>query len=265
MQNENLVYFYVFSTVFILLLVILLFVYIYLYQQKVNKFAIQLRDQELLKQKELFKALNEGEENERKRLAEELHDGIGAKISGLKMSLEYLIGLSNENSAAEAKEILDKINLGMNETIEELREISHNMKPALLTHKGLKIVLEDWMEHFNRNENCYYKLYFDIDENKHEAFLQLIYRIVSELMNNIRKHAMADTAFVQILEDENNIQLIVEDNGKGFDYKNKDGKGIGLQNLESRINYFNGKMHIDSSAGGTTIIIELPISNGKSN
>jgi len=252
-ETSGLVIFYVGGTLFVFLLITFLFIYIYLHQLKVNRFNIQLREQELKKQQELFIALNEGEEKERKRLAEELHDGIGAKLSGLKMSVEYL-----KSADAASDPLLEKIAEGMNETIEELRDISQNLKPAFLSSKGLELALRELVLHYNNKGTCTYQLFVEMNENGEKQYIQLIYRIVSELLHNIQKHSGASTASVQIVSGEKEIQVIMEDNGTGFDIDERR-QGIGLVNITNRVELHKGTMHIDSTAQGTVVIIELPI------
>jgi two-component system NarL family sensor kinase len=251
-HSNNLVIFYIGGTAFVFLLVVFLLMYVYLHQLKVTRFNIQLREQELKKQQELFVALNEGEEKERKRLAEELHDGIGAKLSGLKMSVEYLKSVSQDDL------LLDKIAEGMNETIEELREISQNLKPAFLSSKGLELALSDLVMHYNNKGNCTYKLFVEMNENGEKQHVQLVYRIVSELLHNIQKHSGATLASVQIVSGDDMVQIVAEDNGSGFDL-NERGQGIGLVNIANRVELYKGRVHIDSTEEGSVIIIELPV------
>jgi two-component system NarL family sensor kinase len=245
------------GTLFGTLLVGFLLLYVYLHQMKVNRFKVEIKEQELKKQRELFVALNEGEEKERKRLAEELHDGIGAKLSGLKMSLEYLNTVSGTSKSND--NLLQKIILGFNETIEELREISQNLQPPFMNLLELNAFLSDLVFHFNNKGTCKYLLSI---ETEHEnlnptVYNKTVFRIVSELLNNIQKHSNASLASVQIVSNNSMTQILVEDNGKGFDFK-ASAKGIGLLNIRNRIELYNGKFNIDSNNKGTIVIIELP-------
>jgi len=259
--SNELILVYFAGTLFVFLLVAFLLLYVYLHQQKVNRYTLRLREQEIKKQQELFIALHEGEEKERKRLAEELHDGIGAKLSGLKMSLEYLANQKQLDAAD--KELLHRISLGMNESIEELREISQNLKPSILSNKGLPLALNEYIFHLKNKSDCYFQLFVDDFEEEIPFEFQItIYRIGSELLNNIHKHAKATHATLQILVSENMLQIIAEDNGKGFDEHNIV-TGIGLANIKGRVAIYKGTINIDSSVSGTTIIIELPIQENK--
>ncbi|MDZ4756525.1 MAG: histidine kinase [Bacteroidota bacterium] len=251
-EENTLTIFFVVGTLFVFLLVTFLFIYVYLHQQKVNKFRLQLRDQEIKKQLELFTALNEGVEKERKRLSEEIHDGIGAKLSGLKMSLEYLKQNNDSN-------LLTKVANGMNEAIEELREISHNLSLSFLSSKGLENALAELIAHYNNKLSCQYQLYIELEEDN-ITHIQTIYRIVAELLHNIHKHARATLASAQILTNEDVIQIIVDDNGTGYDVSSVH-HGNGLLNIKNRVAHSDGKLNIDSSPKGTITIIEIPIKN----
>jgi len=252
---ENLVIFYYAGTLFSVLLVTFIIYYVILHQKKVNQHNMQLKQLELNKQQALLIAITDGEEKERKRLAEELHDGIGAKLSGLNMSLEYLY----EQTITD-QNLLKDISEGINETIDEIREISQNLKPSSLFSKGLNYTLLEYISHLNTKGKCLYNLYIeDIEKDISQELQLVLYRVISELLNNIKKHADATEASVQVLLTlEGTLQLIAEDNGKGFDVENKK-TGIGISNIESRIELYKGTLNIDTSNRGTTIIIEIPL------
>jgi signal transduction histidine kinase len=255
---EKLTLIYLAGTLFSFLLVGFIIYYVILHQKKVSEYNLQLKQQELNKQQALLIALTEGEEKERQRLAEELHDGIGAKLSGLNMSLEYLY-----NQNITDVNLLKQVSQGISETIDEIREISQNLKPSSLFSKGLNKSMEEYVQHLNNKGLCKYSLYIEnFDETINQELQFALYRIISELLNNIKKHAFATEASVQVLlNDESKLLLIAEDNGKGFENvtENNAKTGIGLNNVKSRLAAFNGTINIDSSTNGTTIIIEIPL------
>ncbi|MBC7381673.1 MAG: hypothetical protein H7296_01615 [Bacteroidia bacterium] len=255
-NNENILIIYVAGSVFTFVLVAFIIIYVYLHQAKVNRFNIHIREQELKKQQELFIALQNGEEKERKRLAEELHDGIGARLSGLNMSIEYLKMNPDQHQA-----LLEKISTGMNETINELREISQNLQPSFLLSKGLETALAELISHLNNKECCYYQLFVETNWEVFNTHIQInIYRIISELLHNVKKHAAASQASAQVIGGDGMVQIIVEDNGTGFANK-ETGMGIGLLNIKNRVDLCKGKLLIDTSVKGTVIIVELPVNN----
>lgn len=255
---ESLTIFYFIGTFLTFLFVCFIIYFVILHKKKVGEYHLQLKEQEIKKQQALLIALTVGEEKERKRLAEELHDGIGAKLSGLNMSLEYLF-----NQQTTDINLLKQVSQGINETIDEIREISQNLKPSSLFSKGLNKTLEEYIQHLNNKGDCKYGLYIENFEIPIPQELQFVlYRIISELLKNIQKHAFATEASVQVLlNDTNKLLLIAEDNGKGFDIKleSNDKHGIGLSNIKSRLEAINGILNIDSTTNGTTVIIEIPI------
>lgn len=258
-QQNSLIYIFVVGTGFIVLMLSFIFIYIILYQKKMARHAAQLQEKELEKQYQVYDALLKGEEKERKRLAEELHDGVGAKLSGVKMSIEFLQQELGNELYEHTAQILDILNEGIN----ELREISHNLQPSALGVKGLKQSLQDFITNLNKKKQTQISLYWhaeDIDPAGNLSELN-VYRICTELLSNIIKHAGATEASLQIMTQDDQLQIIAEDNGVGFD-QTLVAEGIGLINLQNRVEHEKGSMNIDSQPGqGTTIIISLPVTS----
>jgi len=254
LHNEIAIY-YLAGTFFVILLIAAIIFYVFLHQKKVNAFRFQLQQEEIKKQEAIFSALQEGEEKERNRIAEELHDGISAKLSGLNMNLDYLRStVTSDNSG-----VLDKTYSGINNVINELREISHNLQPIDFNETGLQPLLSNYIEQLNKKKECQYNFYFEMTNAEISNTLKLhCYRIVTELLHNIHKHAKATTASLQLTEVAGLIEVIVEDNGSGFPTDLPISKGIGLTNIRNRVAVCKGHLTIDSSSNGTTVIIELP-------
>jgi two-component system NarL family sensor kinase len=255
-DKEILIY-YLAGTLFIFLLVASIIIYIFLHEKKVSLYRYRLKEEDIKKKQSILLALNEGEEKERSRIAEELHDGIGAKLAGLKMKLDYL---KSSTTGIRNKELIEATYKGIDESINELREISHNLQPALFAEKNLQQSIVDYIEPLNASNKCHFDLYFELnDPIGIDLKLKLhCYRIITELLHNIYKHSNATIAFVQITSEENKLQLLIEDNGKGYDFQNNFSDGIGLMNIRNRVSICNGMINIDSSKTGTTVIIELP-------
>jgi two-component system, NarL family, sensor kinase len=201
-----------------------------------------------------------GEENERKRLARDLHDGLGGLLSSVKTSLNAVKGnvlLSNENvnNFNQALVLLDS-------SITELRSVAHNMMPEALVKLGLKDTLADFCNEINIANPMQIDFQFYGQFKRVNSNLEInIYRIIQELVNNAIKHSEAKELVVQMIQEENRLCFIVLDDGKGFDPKIMEHcKGIGLASLQSRVNSFNGQIEINSRQGkGTEITIEFPI------
>ncbi|MGM9476489.1 sensor histidine kinase [Pedobacter sp. GSP4] len=208
-------------------------------------------------QVDLADGIFHAQEDERTRLARDLHDDLGGTLSIIKLNITAFQHKALKLNDDE-RIFYDKT-IGMIEkACADLREISHNLMPKNFEQTGL---IETLNEHF-RSLNHSGKIAFDfvfqlahpIDSNMEIT----IYRIVNELVNNIIRHAYASKATIQILSFDERINIMAEDNGIGFNPVT-DKKGLGLQNILSRVNYLNGKIQIDSNQNGTTTTIDIPL------
>lgn len=249
---------YLLSTAFLLLLIIAAFIYrSYRHKQKLQ----QQRIVELETEKQLAatEAVLKGEEQERTRLAKDLHDGLGGMLSGIKYSLNTMKGnmiLTPDNAQAFERSI-DMLDSSIN----EMRRVAHNMMPENLVKFGLDTALKDFCNDINQSRAL--KVHYQSLGLEHTTVDHLtsitIYRIVQELLNNIIKHAFAQNVIVQVSKSDEKISVTVEDDGKGFDTSilDKD-KGMGWSNIKNRVEFLKGKLDVKSQAGkGTSILIEL--------
>lgn len=223
----------------------------------------QQRIAELEAEKQLAatESVLKGEEQERTRLAKDLHDGLGGMLSGIKYSLNTMKGnliLTPENAQAfeRSMDMLDS-------SIKEMRRVAHNMMPEALVKFGLDTALRDFCNDINQSgalQVSYQSIGLESVQFEQTTAIT-IYRIVQELVNNIMKHAAASTAIVQVSKTEDEISITVEDDGKGFDPVILQGaKGIGWGNIQGRIEYLKGKLDIRSAPGkGTSVHIEILI------
>ncbi|MDJ1506714.1 ligand-binding sensor domain-containing protein [Xanthocytophaga agilis] len=213
------------------------------------------------KNEEIQQALIQGQTLERKRVAAELHDNLGGLLSALKFSLETL---DLQNLSEGEKNVYENVLTMVANACVEVRNISHNMLPEVLEKEGLEVALKRFIYSINATKKIDFELdLFGLEERLEKDIEFSIYPICVELVNNIFKHAEATTASLQIIYSENELSIVVEDNGKGI--KNKDGAdGMGLKNLKSRIEAMLGVYYIDSvPERGTTISIEIPLEKRK--
>ena len=193
-------------------------------------------------------------------MAKDLHDGLGGMLSGVKLSLGAMKGnsiLSEDNTRLFAR-VLDQLDHSIN----EMRRVAHNMMPEALVKLGLPQAIQDYCDGLNESNNLKFKTQFYGLENRLEASTEIVvYRIVQELLNNVVKHASATETLVQVMRHENNLNVTIEDNGKGFVVNEADErKGAGLANVRSRVDYLKGQLDIQSSPGkGTSIHIDFVI------
>ncbi len=255
--QDYLSYFYFGGIAFVGLLLCILVLYAWLHQRKVNHFHWQLQQEEIAKQRAVFTALHEGEEKERLRISQELHDGINAKLIAIKSKTIHVA----DNTADKAMQhFLKESHDELTELMTEIRFISHHLQPAFSKNRNLQQAIAYYVERLNLDSKCRYTFLSSGELNLLNEVLQLhCYRIITELLQNIRKHAQATEASIELnVEEDANVQLIVIDNGKGI-APDKPTIGIGLINLRNRIEQCEGDLHIDSSNQGTTIIINLPL------
>jgi two-component system, NarL family, sensor kinase len=233
-----------------------------------NRTKIDQQDRELQSQKiaELEKdrqllvidAMLKGQEEERSRIAKDLHDGVGGALSGIKLSLMNIKGklsLSREHTA-----LFDRSLSMVDNTIGDLRKVAHNLMPETLIRFGLNDSLRDFCDaiRFSSNMEVIYQ-WFGENRKLSGGAEVFTYRIVQELVNNAIRHAEAQQIIVQITMAENKIGITVEDDGKGFDKEDKQQmKGAGMSNIAYRVQYFNGTLDIVTAPDkGTSVSIEL--------
>ncbi|RFZ90978.1 hypothetical protein D0C36_18710 [Mucilaginibacter conchicola] len=245
-----------------LLLTVLAFVIIntriknqYAAQKEIN-YKQQLKDLEQRQQLKVAKAMLDGEEHERERVARDLHDGLGGMLSGVKIGLS---GWTNNNTEISNDKDLHRIIGQLDTSVSELRRIARNMVPETLLKFGLEVALKDLSEFYMRDGLHIEFQPFNIEKNIALAVQLHIYRIVQELLSNAIKHAHASNIMLQCSQNSDVFFITLEDDGRGFDTSVLDKqKGMGLDNLKNRITFLKGKFEIQSApAEGTTINIEL--------
>jgi len=220
----------------------------------------QIRELEKDKQLVAVDSLLKGQEEERSRLAKDLHDGLGGLLSGVKFSLSNMkdnLIITPDNMAVFERS-LDMIDT----SIKELRRVAHNMMPEMLKKFGLDEALKEYCNTINTTKLLTVKYQsLGMDARLDKSIEIIIYRIIQELLNNIMKHAAATQAFVQLIRENNRLNVVVEDNGKGFDTTLlENSKGAGWINIRSRVDYLKGQLDINSDAGkGTLVNIEFNV------
>lgn len=222
----------------------------------------QQRIRELEKDKQLVAvdSMLKGQEEERSRLAKDLHDGLGGLLSGVKFSLSNMkdnLIITPDNMTVFERS-LDMIDT----SIKELRRVAHNMMPEMLTKFGLDEALKEYCNSINSTRLINVKYQSHGMEGRIDKSTEIIiYRIIQELLNNILKHAAATEAFVQLIREDSRLNVVVEDNGKSFDIALlKNNKGAGLTSIQSRVDYLKGQLDIHSEKDkGTLVNIEFNV------
>lgn len=244
----------------ILMLVFAIVSFIYLFQRKLIKRKIAYNEIEsLLKKQELRSAYAsmEGQENERKRIAEELHDNMGSLLASLRI---YTDLLREKSLDPETQRLATKVAELSELTAVETRRISHELSTQSLKYLGLKVPIEELCRSISETQKIEVSASVMVQVELSSELTLNIYRIVQELITNTLKHAKATHVRLELTQVSNNyLSLIYEDNGHGFDLTIIKA-GMGLHNLKARVERFEGSVSIESSINkGTTVIIEFPL------
>jgi len=249
-----------FAVLSFLLFLTVLFLWIFNKNQKKLSAQKEINHQQELKAFEnrhklsVSKALIKGEEIERKRIARDLHDGLGSMLSGLKIHLNL--------AKRENKETVHGVDALLDNSIKELRNISQNLMPETLLELSLEHALRDLCA---ANSNSATKIEFQYLVKKSKLpknYEIMIYRIIQELLNNALKYAKASQVLVSCSQNKDVFFITVEDNGIGFDVLDTNKNGMGLKNIKNRVEFLNGKLEIDSKINqGTSTYIELNVIN----
>lgn len=202
---------------------------------------------------DMFSAVLEGQEQERTRLARDLHDGLGGLLSGAKIELSSTT-LSREALVAQTTQRLDV-------AVDELRRIAKSMMPEVLLTYGLAEAIKEYCNALEKTGVPVTCQVYRYKNDMNPGRQVILYRIMQELVHNAIKHAAATTILVQLQQSDGQIFLTVEDNGRGFDIMTiSQVKGAGLANMHARAAMLQGKMEIQSTRGvGTTFTIECAV------
>lgn len=219
-------------------------------------------DDAIIVEKELrSKSIIEAEEKERLRIARDLHDGVAQTMTAAKMQLEHFMDSVEEDNKINSS-LQNAFDL-IKDAANEVRAVSHSMVPNALLKSGLVAAVRDFVQRMGTNKTHINLIIHGLNDRLNENVETVVFRVLQELVNNINKHAEATEITIQLVKEQQELSMMVEDNGKGFDIKTLGEKaGIGLKNIESRVEYLNGQVHFDSSIGnGTTVMIDIPLEN----
>ena len=245
--------------------VALLILFFMAYRNYMHKRNLQQQKIAELEKEKLLSATQsilKGQEEERSRMAKDLHDGLGGLLSGVKLQLGAMKGnlILSEEHGRTFNNALGKLD----ESISEMRRVAHNMMPEALMKLSLQQALQDYCD--GLSESQAFKIngeFYGLEKRMDSSTEIVVYRIVQELLNNVVKHSDATAILAQVMRNDNNLSITVEDNGKGFDMTQSDLlKGTGLNNIQSRVDYLKGQLDIQSTPGkGTSVHIDCIIEN----
>ncbi|MFN2261277.1 MAG: sensor histidine kinase [Psychroflexus sp.] len=219
------------------------------------------RIENILNEQELstIDAMISGQEKERQRIASDLHDNIGATLSAAKLHFDYL---TNNSSSENSSEILEKTKILLNDAYQEVRSMAHLKNSGVIAKEGLLPAVKKLAKNASSKNGLQIQVNdFGLNTRLENTLEISLFRIIQELISNIIKHANATKADISLTQLDDNLNIIIEDNGEGFDLSEVDSNNcLGLYNIEKRIQHLQGTFEIDSKIGkGTTVIIEIKI------
>jgi len=212
-------------------------------------------------ERRVLNAIITTEENERKRFAKDLHDGLGPLLSTVKMSLS---ALGPSVTDARGTDILQNTSLVVNEAINTIKEVSNNLSPHVLSNFGLSSAVNAFATKINQSKALEVEFRSNMENERFETDKEVvIYRAACELLNNAIIHSGASRVEIELTKHEKFITLQYSDNGRGFDtsiLKSEDCRGMGLSNIETRVNSIDGMFYIESTRGkGTSALIRVMV------
>lgn len=238
-----------------------MFAFAYLYQKKINRKSNEVAEiQELLKTEELKSAyaLIEGQDKERQRVANDLHDRMGGQLSTVKI---YLDLLDNTELTPKQEELLAKLQHSAKSSINEVRAIAHDLNNSSLSYYGLQKAIEHLCQIISESKRLNVTCHLDMQIELSTALKRDIYQIIQELITNTLRHAEAKSVRIELNALKEGTNLIYEDDGNGFNPETVV-HGIGLRSIEMRAERYSGSFIVDGKKGrGASFIIEIPEQN----
>lgn len=208
-------------------------------------------------------ALIEGQEQERRRVSQELHDGLGQLFTAIKFNLQQIRSNLPQETDLNINEGLDMLEDNIGRAFLEVKNISRNLMPDVLWQFGIKPAVEDFIDKLNSTSNINFSLEMvEMDGRFANDLEQAMFRICQELINNSIRHGNCANIYVQFINHGTSLVLMVEDDGVGYD-ENHISYGLGIKNIQSRVELFSGTVEIDSGLNkGTVTTIEIPLAEG---
>ena len=215
--------------------------------------------QELDRQKLVAQAVVDAQEKERAEIGKELHDNVNQILSTAKLYLE--LARSDEK---ERLSLISRSAENIFNAINEIRAISRSLVPPSIGDLGIIESINDLIENVRATKQLHAEFYYTpgIEVLINEKQQLMLFRIIQEQVNNVLKHAEASNLIIELMIDANIVDLTISDNGKGFDKENNKKRGVGLSNIASRTELFNGYVNLITAPGkGCTLNIHIPITN----
>jgi signal transduction histidine kinase len=210
----------------------------------------------------LLSRLISAQEEERKRIARELHDGVGQALTSILVHIKVLA--QHQDPATQAR--MGELRQLVDETLADVRLLSRELRPSALDDLGLAAALERYVAEFGvRYPHLEIDLHCTLPHRLPPTVETSLYRVIQEAMTNTARHSHATSLSVVVNERDGAVHAIIEDNGKGFDVESarRAGSSVGLHSMNERSELLNGTLEIESSSDGTTVYVEIPTVDGE--
>ena len=222
------------------------------------------KTEKLLKDQELaaIDAMILGQEKERQRLANDLHDNLGSTLATVKLHFQHLKSNWNNPKVKNIEELYTNTDHLLDEAYQKVRTIAHEKNSGVMANQGLLVAIKNLAKKVSNSNKIQVEVQdFGLEERLDNSLEISIFRMIQELITNCIKHAEANEIHISLTNHDSLLNIIIEDNGKGFDPKTIiDKDGMGLKTIEKRIEHLEGTFEIDSTPNqGTNIIINIPI------
>jgi signal transduction histidine kinase len=231
--------------------------------RKIFDYMDKMEKEKRASEKRYLSIIIQTEDIERKRLAKDLHDGLGPLLSTVKMSVS---ALKKQNPNKYSAEILENMDNVIIESIKSIKDISNNLSPHVLDKFGLEKAISNFLQKINSTKSIKIDYVSNLKGLRMEQNIEaVLYRVFCELVNNTIKHAFATNISIDLYYDVYSVTLKYRDNGKGFEMNRilkSYEKGSGLHNIKSRVTSLKGSVEFNSTKGeGTEVIIQIPFKN----
>lgn len=245
-EDNQIITIVIIGVILLLLMAASLLLFFFFSRKKIIEKELEKKSAEIEHQKDLILATILTQENERKRIAQDLHDDISSKLNVIYLNSNLLLdgNLSKKEYTEVNKSIVDVTN----RTLEISRKIAHDLLPPILEKFGLKPAIEELADDFNTSKKVLISYKINYSKNHLNKTLELhLFRILQELINNSIRHGKAKNINLVLENIDSGLVLNYSDNGTGFDLKRAQyQKGLGMKNIESRVELLNGKLKIES-------------------
>lgn len=247
---------YFLGTVGMLFLAGGIFFFFVTYQKRLLRKQLELTEVKQRQQAEIIKHTIQSQEKERKRIAQDLHDEVGAMLSVVKLNVSRI---ERKMEETKTKELTGETKSYLDDVILQVRRISRGLLPPSLEKLGLFHALEEMARWVNKSDELEIECWKSGEQFRFDPKQELaLFRVVQEILNNAIKHSGAQLVVLKLRFTDRSLSIVVNDNGKGFNVEERMNSGLGLKNLENRTEMAGARFKLKSLLGkGTTAIIHL--------